>query len=218
MDRRPLLPLTLLATVPYLLLSGAYQVVYHTDVYPNGSGYRFMTVDVSPDRSADIGKHAREAQTLCDFSTEEKMPGYVRLVRNYWAPDLQRLPDAQLKVGTLLAEPLSLFTKYEWTETIKFYADNATDVEKAGAAQATLIYTLEMPGIVAQESLSPAGQAEGGKVTFKLTADKPEYSVRATSYQLRYGTLAVLLYVLACSAIFGSRFLRHVISSRPRRI
>jgi hypothetical protein len=211
--------LTLLATVPYLLLSGAQQVAYETHVFPNGAGYRFMTVDVTPDRADEIGRYAQEAQKReCNFEEREKLQGVVRIERNFWAPAVERLPDTQLKVNTLLSEPLSLYTTYEFSETLKFFSDDATDVEKAGAQKATLQYVLQMPGAVDESSLSPSGQVEGGKVTFKLTGDKPEYTIKATSRQLRYGTLAVLLYLLACVAVFGGRFLRSRIGNRPRKI
>jgi hypothetical protein len=210
--------LTLLATVPYLLLSGAQQVHFRTIVQPDGSGYRFLVVDASTERVKDLGDHVRIAQKSYDFAEQDKSSGYVRLERNFWTAAIGRLPEAQLAIGTLIKEPLSLFTKYEWGEKLTFKSEDATEVERVGAAQAILNYTVEMPGTIAQESVSPTGQVEGNTVTFKLAADKAEQEVKVTSYELRYGYIAVLLYLLACAAVFGGRFLRGVLLNRPRKI
>ena len=210
--------LTLLATVPYLLLSGAQQVHFQTIVQPDGSGYRFMIVDASPERVKDLEDHVRIAQKSYDFAHTEKSAGYVRLERNFWTASIGKLPEAQLTIGSIVKEPFSLRTKYEWSEKLTFKSEDATDVERAGAAQAILNYTVEMPGTIAQDSVSPTGQVEGNTVTFKLAADKPEQEVKVTSYELRYGYILVLLYLLACAAVFGGRFLRSVVLNRPRKI
>jgi hypothetical protein len=208
----------LLATVPYLLLSGAQQVAIKTTVFPTGSGYRLLTVDANADRQQDVSRYAEDAQKLANISRVEKTQGGVHLVRDYWAPSVERLPDTKLTVSSLLPKPWDLFTEYDWSETLKFYAENATEVEWAGAAQAGLTYTLNMPGTVAQESVSPTATVEGGQVTWKLTADKPEYELKATSYQLRWGYLAFLIYLLACVIVFGGRSLGRLIANRPRKI
>ena len=210
--------LSFLATVPFLLLSGAQQVHYQTVIYPDGSGYRVMTAEVNPDQLGDISKRAAEAQPMSDRTIERKGTGTVTIERNFWAAGVDRLPDAALKIDMLLEEPLSLSDKYEWSETVKIYSDSTTDSQKAGASLAVLNYTVELPGTVAQDSVSPAGQAEGHNVTWKLTAAQPEYTLKATSYRPRYGLLAILLYLVICGAIFGGRFLRTAIANRPRKI
>ena len=210
--------LTLLATVPYLLLSGAQQVHFQTIVQPDGSGYRFMVVDASPERVKELQDHLRIAQKSYDFAEQDKSSGYVRMERNFWTAAIGKLPEAQLNIGKIVKEPFSLFTKYEWSEKLTFKSEDATEVERAGAAQAILNYKVEMPGTIAQDSVSPMGQVEGNEVTFKLAADKPEQEVKVTSYELRYGYVAVLLYLLACAAVFGGRFLRSVLGNRPRKI
>ena len=210
--------LGLLAAVPLLLLTQGEDVRLFTRVDLDGSGMRVAWASGSSDRLDDVRTRLREASAGFEGEKLQAEGGKFTLTRSWSGNSLLALPDAKLDTKDVVQDPLSLYTTYTWTETVKIYRDTATAAEKLGAQAAKLNYTLDMPGTVDQATVSPQAMVTGGRIEWALSGDQEQYTLTATSKRLRWDVLLVCLYVLAVLAGGLVQFTARRARNRPKRI
>ena len=211
---------TLLAAVPYLLLSTSQSVTFTTIVERDGSGMRQFSASCLEDREADVTKRIREARPHYDVERRQVGPGQAVIIRNWRPPQLDKLHEegVLLQITDIAQRPFSIFTNYEWSEQLKIYRQPAPEVETRGQEIAVLRYVLQMPGTILDKELSLGGRVENGRAVWELTGDKDEYTLKARSRQVRWGYLLILIYILGFVIFQVVSFMERRIKHRPRKI
>lgn len=211
---------TLLAAVPYLLLSMSQSVTFTTVVERDGSGLRQFKASYQPSRHDDVLRRIREASPDYDVERREVKPGQRVIIRNWRPSGLDNLQDraVSLKITDIVQQPLSFFTYYHWSEQVDIYQEAATEVEKEGRSRAVLRCVLQMPGTILPETVSAGGLIENGRVVWELTGDQEEHPLEAISRQVRWGYLVIVIYILGFIIFRAVSFVERRIKHRPRRI
>ncbi len=210
--------MALAAAVPLLLLCQSQDIRILTRVERDGSGLRLVWAQSDASRAREICTWLREATQFYE-DERQNVQGSQYVISRSWRPHtLGLVPESKLDITDVPQRPFSLFNEYYWEEKLKIYAGPATMSEKAGAAEARLLYILEMPGRIDPASVSPAGQISGGKVAWVLTGDKEEYVLRAGSKMLRWDLLLVVLFVLVAATGKTVEWLLRKARQRPRLI
>jgi len=211
--------LILWATIPYLLLSGSERATMQTRVYLNGTGARTVEVAANRDREEHIVDWLQRSSIGLDIRTVNETGVTVTKRSSRMAANLDGLgQEIRLQIQDIAQRPLTLYTYYFWHEDLTIEPDAATAVELVGRPQACLDYEIVLPGRVLPDSVSPAGEVEGGKVTWRLPADVPEQQVQATSRAFRWGYLLLVLYILAFIVYRSAVYIDRVLEYRPRKI
>ncbi len=216
---RQISAISMLAAVPYLLLSASQDVRLTTVVNWDGSGLRQYAVSCLKDRKDEVG--SRLVERSRDFDQERwQEKGPVLTITRDWRPAnlAGEVPGSSLHLSGIVQKPLSIFTHYRWSEELEIYRDTATEVETFGEEIALLDYELKMPGRVLPDTVSTNGKARGGTVTWELSGDADQYTLAATSRRVRWGYLLFLVYVVGFIAFQVVHYTAQVIRNRPRRI
>ncbi len=212
---------TLLAAIPYLLLSMSQSVTFTTVVESDGSGLRQFRASYQPGRQDDVLRRIEEASPDYAVARRDDSGGQTFLIRNWrWphrtGPQAER--DFSLQITDVAQQPLSPFTYYYWSEQVDIYQEAATEVEKEGKEKAVVRYILQMPGTILPQTVSSGGRIENGRAVWELTSDPQELPLKATSRQVRWGYLAIIIYILGFIIFQVVSFMEQRIKHRPRRI
>lgn len=209
--------ISMLAAVPYLLLSASQDVKLTTVVNWDGSGLREYTVSYSADRQAEVKRRLRERTGQFDRETSPHCMGAVCVIKRSWRPaKLESIEGTSLRMTGIVQEPLNVFTHYRWSEDLEVYRETATPVETFGEGMAVLRYELKMPGRVTQAG--GAREIRGNTVTWELSGGTDKYTLEATSRRVRWGYLAFLVYVVGFVVFQIVHYSAQVIRNRPRKI
>jgi len=239
---------TLLAVVPFLLLSSSQSVRVRTVVYLDGTVRREIVADFLRDRQPDVLTELRRALPEAD---EHKLGAAGEGLEAAWSVIVGQPQSLQATLQSLgiAGQPLSLVSYYTWTETVQIPSDTATAVEKANPALASFDYEITMPGWIRQAQATPKASAateaaqqpgttgaatatpapaapassvqpqiNGATAKFTLSAAYPQYDLTVSSWRLRWGYLLTLLYILAFLAYRIAAFVVHRARLRPKRI
>ena len=210
----------LLAAVPYLLLLASQSVTFTTVVARDGSGLRQLTASCPDGRVGDVTPRLQAASPDYAAAGRETSLGEVILIRNWRWPhavsDRSR-EDFSLYIADVAQRPLSMFTYYDWSEPVFIEVQDATPAETEGQSKAILRYVLQMPGRILSVN-GTGGRIENGLAVWELAGDQQETILQATSRQVRWGYLLIVIYILAFLAFQAAGFVQRLIKYRPRRI
>ena len=219
---RPTSVITMLAAVPYLLLSASQSVQLRTIVNLDGSGLRQYTVACLPDRTKEVQKRLLERTGDFDRQSLHREGPNLVITRDWRPANLAVAatdPDAtaNLQIVGIMQKPFSVFTEYRWSEELSIYRETATDVETFGEEIATLSYRLNMPGKIVKAKTN-ADSFEGGAAIWELRADAETYTLTANSRRLRWDYLLVILYILGFIAFQVTDHVSRLFRNHPRKI
>ncbi len=208
----------LAATVPLLLLHQTEDLRMLTRIERDGSGLKLVWARADPSRAREVRTRLREATPGYE-DERHASEGSAYVISRSWRPTtLRDMPDTKLETVDLPQRLVSLYNEYSWEEKVTIHIGPATSSEKAGAAQATMLYILQTPGRVDEASVMPLGQVTGDTVVWRLTGDKEEYTLQARSRMLRWDMLLLLVYVAAAFAAMTAQWAVRRARTRPRRI
>jgi hypothetical protein len=218
-------PLALLATLPFALLANSSRVYLATTVERDGSLRRQITVNASPYFDRQVPKWVADVNAggKWDLQWGKKTGTTYEHTRDFRLPTLRETGESvNLVIQDVISDPLSLYTTYNWTEEINFDYLYESDPAAAKAAGSKLIYYLTMPGQITEASVQPGGsglaQYEGSLATFTLGADAANYTVNATSQNLRWGYLLIVVYVVSFAVYQLTKNIRRLVAHKPRKI
>ncbi len=219
---RQISAISMLAAVPYLLLSASQDVRLTTVVNWDGSGGREYVVSYEPGRADEVHDWLREHTSGRARQSRPRSEGPVLTINRSWREaNAEKLADQaqpSLRMAGIIENPLSIWTYYRWSEELEIYRDRATEVETLGAQKALLHYQLKMPGRVLPDTVSAKGKAQGDTVTWELSGDADQYTLAATSRRVRWGYLLFLVYVVGFIAFQVVHYTAQAIRNRPRKI
>lgn len=218
-------PLTLLAALPFALLANSSRVYLATTMERDGSVHRQITANASPYFNRQVPKWVADVKAggHWDLQWVESTGTTYEYTRDFRVSSLRGLGEtASLVIKDVIDNPLSLYTTYSWTEEVSFDYLYESDPLSARATGTKLTYFLTLPGQVTEASVQPAGsgsvQQDGSLATFTLEASEARHTLTATSRNLRWGYLLVVLYVLAFAIFQLALTARRVVSQKPRKI
>lgn len=208
----------LAVTVPLLLLHQTEDLRMLTRIERDGSGLKLLWARADLSRAREVRTRMREATPGYE-DERHATEGSAYVISRSWRPaTLRNTPDTNLETVDLPQRLLSLYNEYSWEEKVTVHAGPATASEKAGAAQARMLYILQMPGRVDESSVMPRAHVTGDTVVWQLTGDKEEYTLQARSRMLRWDLLLLLIYVVAACAAMVAQWSVRRARTRPRRI
>jgi hypothetical protein len=224
--------------IPFLLLTASETAEIKSTVYLDGSAERAVSVEYKPSRHEDLLRELDEALPHPDRRSVRDVGDLKQASRSviWGSPNEQE--GISLRVSDVLQEPLSLYTIYQWEEQVELPSASATAAELADPSRAAFTYTVEMPGKITHTSVRhtettvplPEGEekpsasslasavVEANSASWALTGEYQGYTLSATSRRVRWGYLAVVLYVLAFIVYRIAAFINHRARTRPRRI
>jgi len=219
-------------TVPFALILNSDKVVVTTQLYPDGTGLR----QVSAEADTNIFKKPLDKWTYDveaggkwqeRWQEDSVTKSTTTITRNFITGRMEQAGDgAAPQIVDVFQKPLSIYTTCTWAEQVTLkYHSNANPAEaKAGGHY--LLYHVIMPGRVinaASRALTAGGAAQNGRLsgshaTLILDASASEYTVTVTSRKVRWGYLAIVLYVALFVIYHGGNIVLRRIRSRPKRI
>ena len=145
---------TLLAVMPFLLLSSSQSVRMRTVAYLDGTVRREIVADFLRDRQSDVLPELRRALPEAD---QHRLGAAGEGLEATWSVIVGQPQSLQATLQSLDISdlPLSLVSYYTWTETVEIPSDTATAVEKANPSLATFNYEITMPGWIRQAQATP---------------------------------------------------------------
>jgi len=209
------------AAIPFLLLSSSQEAGIVTRVNPDGSGERLVYARSAVGRAPDVARYLTKAQPACEQGGTREEAGGQQANQWRWVnpANLDTVGEAEAKTLGVVHEPLSMYTKHTWQETVTIDRGDATDIEVQGQAMAQMTYIVRMPGSVT--SHSPVGEVDGNKVTWTVLAKDCPKTFKAESRTFRWGYVAlwayVLLFLLVKIAAVVPRIVR-MVPRKPRKI
>ena len=214
----------LLATVPFWLVSNSSQVWMGLTVERDGGALRQIAATVHPELRRELPTWVNKvaAGHPWDAKWQSGDGSSFSYMRDFRTQNANYGEAGQLTITDVLQNPLSLYTKYTWTEKIDFSYLYATDAAAAEAAKLQLKYVVRMPGTVLEASAQPAlgssVENQGGEATFAISAAEPSTTITVTSSKVRWGYLLVVIYVLGWITLEVFQLLAKLARRRPRKI
>ena len=227
---RPLVCLML--TVPFALVLNSDKAVVTTQLYPDGTGLR----QISAEADTNIFKKPLDKWTYdveaggnwqkC-WQEDSVTKSTTTITRNFITGRMERVGDrAAPQIVDVFQKPLSIYTTYTWAEQVNLEYHSDTNPAEAKAGGHYLLYHVIMPGTVtsaAARALTAGGAAQNGRLsgshaTLMLDASASQHTVTVTSRKVRWGYLAIVLYVALFVIYHGGSIVLRRIRSRPKRI
>jgi hypothetical protein len=210
-----------LAAIPYLLLTVSQQAGVVTYVSTDGSGERMVYARAATSRVTEAGRYLHEALPGSDAEGRQAdAEGNTALLwRDAQLANLGRTPDSECQTGGIVQQPLSVFTRHTWKETVSFSRGDATDLEVQAQSEASVRYVVRMPGRIV--SSSPATSTEGNKAEWEVRVGAEPQTLAAESVTVRWGYLALWVYVLlflGTKALAVAPRVARRIRRKPRKI
>jgi hypothetical protein len=156
MGRPRVSQLVIFSALPFLLLSSARTTSVRTIVYLDGTVQRQVQADFLQDRARAVLPELKSALPHADRDTEVTVADGQQATRSVILANADDLDGVSLEYLDIAQEPLSLFTRYTFHETLTVPSDTATDVEKAGLDKAVFEYRVTMPGRVLEATATPS--------------------------------------------------------------
>lgn len=209
------------AAIPYLLLSSSQQAGLVTHVSPDGSGERLAYARTAAGRQREALKHLGQTLPVSDIRRAATEADGQRML--VWldahVADLSRLGEIETSHEGILQQPLSIYTRHTWKETVAFDRGDATEVEVVGKGLAELHYVVRMPGRIT--ATTPPGAVDESKVEWMVRVTPTPQTFTAESVSVRWAYLLLWLYVLAFlitkAIVYGPRVAKRI-RRRPRKI
>jgi len=216
--------LALLATLPFWLMSNSSQVWMNLKIERDGGALRQIAATAHPELKRELPTWVNKvaAGRPWDAVWQQGDGTAFTYMRDFRTQDANYGEAGQLQISDVLQSPLSLYTRYTWTEKVDFSYLYATDAAMAEAAKTQLKYVVNMPGTVTESSAQPSkggsAENEGGTATFALSAAEPTTTITVTSSKIRWGYLLVVVYALGWVALEVVQLLGRLARRRPRKI
>ncbi len=208
---------SLLAAIPFMLLFSADRVHITTQMYRDASGMKRIETSGDSSLVQQLKQWSRETSPGYQQGRTHSTSNRVIMSRSQQVADLGDSHGVAARVLDIAQHPLSLKTKYHFSERIAVDFTYGSDKELVSAPLTHLEYTLVMPGRIIAASPGNA-RASGNTCQWTLAADTPNMEVRATSEVWRWDVIAVLLYIGAYLAYRLAGFAITRARYKPRKI
>lgn len=223
--------LCFMLTVPFALILNSEQTVLTTQVHLDGTMLRQVNAEANSYFKRDLNKWTADVEAGSSWQRRWQKDSSTRstttITRNFIGSYLQPSDSgAELRIEDLAQNPLSPYTTYSWTETVNIKHLSVANPAEARAGGHYLVYHVIMPGSItdahARPSTGPALAAPaniaGNQATVMLDAAYPEHTVTVTARRVRWGALAVVVYVTLFVLVQISGVAIRRAQSRPKRI
>lgn len=206
----------LLITIPFVLVFTADKVVISTTMYGDTSGVRVVRATADSSLFNELRRWTRVMTRGWDDADAHISGNNAVVARSTQRNALGEHDDIEAEALDIVQEPLSLMTTYRWQETVRLnYL--GTEQERAAAPLCSFEYRITMPGAI--RATSPVAQSVSGRTaTWVLTADRDEYTIRATATAVRWDVIVILVYVGGYLTYRVLSFLARRARLRPRKI
>ncbi len=208
---------SLLAAIPFMLLFSADRVHMTTQMYRDASGMRRLVTSGDSSLARQLTQWTRETSPGYQQDRIHSTSNRVIMSRSQQVANLASIPDVDARVLDIVQYPLSLKTKYFFSERVAVDFTYGSDKELVSAPLTHLDYTLVLPGRIT--SASPANARKSGNTCqWTLAADMSNVEISATAEAWRWDLIAVLLYL---GVYFAYRLAGFVITRaryKPRKI
>ena len=219
-------------TVPFALILNSDKAVVTTQLYPDGTGLRQVSAEADTNiLKESLDKWTRDVEAGGKWQKRWQEDSVTKstttITRNFITGRMEQAGDgAAPQIVDVFQKPLSIYTTYTWTERVSLEYHSNTNPAEARAGGHYLLYHVIMPGSVTNavsRALRAGGAAKDGRLlgshaTLTLDASASEHTVRVTSRKVRWGYLAIVLYVALFVIYHGGSIVLRRIRSRPKRI
>jgi hypothetical protein len=200
-----------------MLLFSADRVHMTTQMYRDASGMRRLVTSGDSSLARQLTQWTRETSPGFQQDRRQLTSNRVIMSRSQQVANLASIPDVDARVLDIVQYPLSLKTKYFFSERVAVDFTYGSAKELASAPLTHLDYTLVLPGRIT--SASPANARKSGNTCqWTLAADMSNVEISATAEAWRWDLIAVLLYL---GVYFAYRLAGFVITRaryKPRKI
>ncbi len=219
-------------TVPFALILNSEKVVVTTQLYPDGTGLRQVSAEADTNIfRKPLDKWTRDVEAGGTWQKRWRHDSITKstttITRNFITGRMDRAAGGAVpEIVDVFQNPLAIYTTYAWAEQVKLKYHSEANPAEAKAGGHYLLYHVIMPGTVTgatsraliSGAVAREGSISGSHASLVLDASASEHTVTVTSRKLRWGYLAIVLYLALFVIYRGGSVVLHRIRSRPKRI